>query len=161
MFKELLKTKTPITDTLYLRYDIQAFINAEIKGINPFKLRIPIPIEYFRVGLRCCFDELGLKAPEQSEIVSEIVEKLPSDYIQRQILEATSNAFPPPTIGAKPDDKEADFRNLRSLFVDVMRRSEEEFLTSTPAEITERWNNYAVYKGYKKPVETFKQFDDD
>lgn len=160
MFKELLKTKTPITDTLYLRYDIQAFINAEIKGINPFKLRIPIPIEYFRVGLSCCFNEIGLKAPEQAEVISEVIEKLPSDYIQQKILEATSAAFPPPIIGAKSDDKEADFRNLRSLFVDIMRRSEEEFLTSTPAEITERWNNYAVFKGYKKPVETFKQFDD-
>ena len=112
------------------------------------------------MGLSCCFNEIGLKAPEQAEVISEVIERLPSEYIQQKILEATSAAVPPPIIVAKSDDKEADFRNLRSLFVDIMRRSEEEFLTSTPAEITERWNNYAVFKGYKKPVEPFKQFDD-
>ena len=95
MFIELLKSKTPITDTLYLRYDIKSFIDAEIKGIDPFKLRIPMPIEYLRVGLRCCFDEFGLKAPEQAEVVSEIVEKIPWDYIQNKILQAVSELLRP------------------------------------------------------------------
>ncbi len=159
MFKELLKSKIPITDTLYLRYDINALIKAEEKNINPFALQFPIPLDYLRVGLDCCFSELGLSDVQCSEVVSQTV-KLPWEYLQSKVLEATKQALPPPIIGSKYDGTKPDFKKLRDLFVDIMGRTNEEFLSSTLAEITERWNDYAVFNGYIPPAQTFKQFDD-
>jgi len=43
---------------------------------------------------------------------------------------------------------------LRCIFCDVLRRPEREFWQSTIREITERYDVYAEFKGWKKPVET-------
>ena len=40
MFTELLNKKIYITDTLYLRYDIKAFIEAEEKGIENYMKQV-------------------------------------------------------------------------------------------------------------------------
>ena len=76
MFTELLNKKIYITDTLYLRYDIKAFIEAEENGISPFELTFPLPLDYIRAGLRCCFDELGADSVKRSEIVAYMIKEL-------------------------------------------------------------------------------------
>ncbi len=161
MFTELLNKKIYITDTLYLRYDIKAFIEAEEKGISPFELTFPLPLDYIRAGLRCCFDELGLSPTQRSEIVSDITAQLPQEFLQDKVLTATTAALPAPIVGGKTTNEKPDFKKLRSLFVDIMGRTEEEFMYSTLYEITDRWNDYATFMGYKAPTERFVQYDDD
>lgn len=161
MFTELLNKKIYITDTLYLRYDIKAFIEAEEKGISPFELTFPLPLDYIRAGLRCCFDELGFSSAQRSEIVSDLTTQLSQEYLQDRVLAATTAALPAPIVGSKPTDEKPDFKKLRNLFLDIMGRSKEEFLYSTLYEITDRWNDYATFMGYKAPTERFVQYDDD
>lgn len=92
MFTELLNKKIYITDTLYLRYDIKAFIEAEEKGISPFELTFPLPLDYIRAGLRCCFDELGADPVKRSEIVAYMIKELSQEYLQDRVLAATTAA---------------------------------------------------------------------
>ncbi len=92
MFTELLNKKIYITDTLYLRYDIKAFIEAEEKGISPFELTFPLPLDYIRAGLRCCFDELGADHVKRSEIVAYMIKELSQEYLQDRVLAATTAA---------------------------------------------------------------------
>lgn len=160
MFAELLKKKIYITDTLYLRYDIKAFIKAEQSGIDPFSLTLPVPLAYVRAGLECCFDELKFSQTQRSEVTAGIVSTLPQELLQAKILQATSEALPAPIVGSKPTKEKPDFKKLRNLFLDIMRRTEEEFMRSTLYEITDRWNDYAVFMGYKAPAERFVQYDD-
>ena len=160
MFTELLNKKIYITDTLYLRYDIKALIEAEEKGVSPFKLTFPLPLDYIRAGLRCCFDELGLSLAQRSEIVSDITAQLSQEYLQDRVLTATTAALPAPIVGSKPTEEKPDFKKLRSLFIDIMGRTDEEFMYSTLYEITDRWNDYATFMGYKAPTERFVQYDD-
>lgn len=160
MFTELLNKKIYITDTLYLRYDIKAFIEAEEKGISPFELTFPLPLDYIRAGLRCCFDELGFSSAQRSEIVSDLTTQLSQEYLQDRVLAATTAALPAPIVGSKPTEEKPDFKKLRSLFIDIMGRTEEEFTYSTLYEITDRWNDYATFMGYKAPTERFVQYDD-
>ena len=161
MFTELLNKKIYITDTLYLRYDIKAFIEAEEKGISPFELTFPLPLDYIRAGLRCCFDELGADSVKRSEIVAYMIKELSQEYLQDRVLAATTAALPAPIVGSKQTNEKPDFKKLRSLFVDIMGRTEEEFIYSTLYEITDRWNDYATFMGYKAPTERFVQYDDD
>ena len=161
MFTELLNKKIYITDTLYLRYDIKAFIEAEEKGISPFELTFPLPLDYIRSGLRCCFDELGFSPTQRSEIVSDLTTQLPQEYLLDRVLTATTAALPAPIVGSKPTNEKPDFKKLRNLFLDIMGRTDEEFLYSTLYEITDRWNDYATFMGYKAPTEMFVQYDDD
>ena len=65
-----------------------------------------------------------------------------------------------PIVGSKPTEEKPDFKKLRSLFIDIMGRTEEEFTYSTLYEITYRWNDYATFMGYKAPTERFVQYDD-
>ena len=160
MFTELLNKKIYITDTLYLRYDIKAFIEAEEKSVNPFELTFPLPLGYIRAGLRCCFDELGLSQTQRSEVMADIISTLPQEFLQAKIIEATSEALPAPIVGSKPTNEKPNFKKLRNLFLDIMGRTEEEFLHSTLYEITDRWNDYATFMGYKAPTERFVQYDD-
>lgn len=92
MFTELLNKKIYITDTLYLRYDIKAFIEAEEKGISPFELTFPLPLDYIRAGLRCCFDELGADSVKRSEIVAYMIKELSQEYLQDRVFAATTAA---------------------------------------------------------------------
>lgn len=92
MFTELLNKKIYITDTLYLRYDIKAFIEAEEKGISPFELTFPLLLDYIRAGLRCCFDELGADSVKRSEIVAYMIKELSQEYLQDRVLAATTAA---------------------------------------------------------------------
>ena len=160
MFTELLNKKIYITDTLYLRYDIKAFIEAEENGISPFELTFPLPLDYIRTGLRCCFDELGADSVKRSEIVAYMIKELSQEYLQDRVLAATTAALPAPIVGSKPTEEKPDFKKLRSLFIDIMGRTEEEFTYSTLYEITDRWNDYATFMGYKAPTERFVQYDD-
>ena len=77
------------------------------------------------------------------------------------MLPATSAALPAPIVGSRQTNEKPDFKKFRSLLVDIMGRTEEEFIYSTLYEITDRWNDYATFMGYKAPTERFVQYDDD
>lgn len=165
MFTELLKQKTPVTDTLYLRFDINSFISAELAGINIFDINNVFTepkkaVELLKIGLADCLNSLGISEPLLSEIAAELI-ALPD--ISDIIASAITGALPEPIRGAAPSKsgKPADMRVLRSRYVDIMGRSDEEFLSSTLREVLDRWDKYAIFHGYKKAPQTFRQYDDD
>ena len=52
-----------------------------------------------------------------------------------------------------------DYRRLRCLVCDVMRKPEEFFWSSTIRELVERWQDFAVVKGFAKKPERMQMFD--
>lgn len=160
MLTNLLKSKTIITDSLYLRYDIKTMISCEQEGVNPFKLSYPPPLAYVKAGFGDCFKELGLDETEQAQVISEIVNSISVQKLSEIVLSATINALPPPIIGSKACGTNPDFTKLKGYFVDIMGRSEEEFFNSTIAEVVKRWDDYAIFNGYKKAPQTFCEFED-
>lgn len=164
MFKEILKSKINITDTLYLRFDINAFIKAEIEGINIFDMAEVVlnpqkVIKLLKIGLSDCLENDNVLI---SEAANKTIKMLGADitsvYLQTAILEA----LPEPVIGGNGNNaKGGDISKVYGLFVDVMGRTEEEFLKLTLREVMKRWDNYAVFNGYKKPGIEIKAFDDD
>ena len=78
--------------------------------------------------------------------MSDLTTQLSQEYLQDRVLAATTAALPAPIVGSKPTDEKPDFKKLRSLFIDIMGRTDEEFMYSTLYEITDRWNDYATFK---------------
>ncbi len=165
MFIELLKQKTPITDTLYLRYDINSFISAELAGINIFDIggvfdEPKKAVQLLKFGLADCFSSLGISEPSCSNIAAELAD-IPT--VPNMVAVAIAGALPEPIKGVSDSGggKPADMRVLHSRYVDVMGRTDEEFFKSTLREVLDRWDKYAIFHGYKKAPETFRQYDDD
>ncbi len=164
MFKEILKSKINITDTLYLRFDINAFINAEASGIDIFNISALVAnprqvINLIKIGLADC---LGSDAHLLSVTANSVIKELGADTLSLYLQTAILDALPEPVIGGDNKTKKGDdISKIYSLFVDIMGRTEEEFLSLTLREVMKRWDNYAVFNGYKKPGIEIKTFDDD
>lgn len=149
-----------------MRYDIKAFILAELARINFLNISEVMnnsvqAVKYLKIGLADCFDSLGLSESERSEITSELIK---STDVFSLMQTATVAALPKPVVGNHSNDsdkKPVDMSKLYGLFVDVMGREEKEFFGLTLREVLERWDNFAVFNGYKKAPQQFKEFDDD
>ncbi len=166
MFKEILKSKINITDNLYLRFDIKALITAETEGIDIFDLANAIkePKKVFtllKIGMADCFGNATKNVI--SRVVAKIIENYDADTISLLLQAAILDALPAPVLGGdgKTDRKNFDISGIYSLFVDVMGRTDEEFMSLTLREVMRRWDSYAIFNGYKKPGIEIKTFDDD
>ena len=165
MFEKILKSKINLTDTLYLRFDINAMIKAEQAGIDIFDLSDSFmnykkAVKLLGIGLAACLAENGIPESKTDELISRLIKKIGVKELTLSMQMAILSALPDPIIGAKPDSKKADFSKLYSLFVDVMGRTEQEFMSLTVREVLRRWDDYAAFNGYKKPDVTFTQYDD-
>lgn len=165
MFEKILKSKIHLTDTLYLRFDINAMIKVEQDGIDIFNLADSFlnykkAVKLLGIGLAACLSENSIPESKTDELISRLIKKIGVKELTLSMQMAILSALPDPIIGAKPDSKKADFSKLYGLFVDVMGRTEQEFMSLTVREVLRRWDNYAVFNGYKKPDVTFTQYDD-
>lgn len=167
MFIEIDKKRTefPFGEAvLWLRFDNRALLSIEKAGFNPFDTRVISDSAsaariFISEGLRDCTEKLGA-----SERMAEITNALMSDnseriteLIQRAILEA----LPADVFTAKSNGgARGNAGILLSAYCDIMHKPEEEFWSSTLREVTERWERYAILKGYKKAPIQIKRFDD-
>lgn len=168
MFIEIEKKRTefPFGETkLWLRFDNRAFLNIEKTGLCPFDTRIisenaAAARVFISEGLRDCLEKLNA-ADRTSEIINSLMsgdkERLIT-IIQYAVLEAL------PTAGAAEAGQNGGAKGnagtLLSVYCDIMHRPEEEFWSSTLREVTERWERYAVLKGYKKAPIQIRRYDD-
>ena len=169
MFIEMKKQRLPLScggAEMWLRYDIRAFYNIEDSGFSPFDILSqcsdPKAVRCFLTnGLYDWYSQI----PDRNDI-SEYVNRLMLDEDQAQLITSIQAAIllalPEPVRGRKEKSSgEANILSLMTVFVDVMKASEEEFLTSTVREATARWERYAEAMGYAEPAERFSRYDED
>ena len=168
MFIEIEKKRTefPFGEAkLWFRFDNRAFLNIEKSGLCPFDTRdISENAAKARVfiseGLSDCLKTLGANE-RKDEITNALMSggsESVTTLIQRAVLEAI------PTAGTVETEQNGGAKGnagtLLSVYCDLMHRPEEEFWTSTLREVTERWERYAVLKGYKKAPIQIRRYDD-
>lgn len=161
MFAELDKAKVSLTERLYLRYDIGAFIKAELAGIDVFGGKVsPALVAY---GLGACLEELDITdESQQKEVLSAMIDACGTVTLKQAVADAIALAMPLPIVGsAGKAGGEPDMRQIRFYFCDIMGKSEAEFLKCTIREVLDRWDRYAVFNGYKKAPVPFSYYDDD
>lgn len=138
-----------------LRYDMTAFLRLEERGIaytDIFGERITgaVLCEFLRVG----------GYPDEPEL---ILHEMGGRALWEHIIAAVMLALPArdPLIVEVPDEapSEPDMKQLRGLVCDIMRKPEEFFWGSTMRELAERWQVFAVVKGYMKKPERMQMFD--
>lgn len=152
---------------LWLRFDIKAFYIIEDSGYSPFDI---LSQSSDPKAVRC-FLENGLRDWHNSEEdfydISEYINLLMGDDSFRiellaLIQQAIILALPKAKIGNKRDMQGgSSILGLMTAFCDIMGGSKEEFMDSTVREAAERWERYAIAKGYKKPAEKFSRYEDD
>lgn len=141
-----------------LRYDMAALLFLEKRGIDLPRIFGEITDDelkaFFEAGLgelKSCTEKL-FTTIRRSDILTlcraAVMEALPKDDPLR---------IPkPPSAGAPPFDPQ---EHLFTLICDVMGKPEDFFWTSTLRELTERWERYAVSKGYAKAPERIQMYD--
>ena len=169
MFIELEKksVKIPFGETfLKLRYTNEAFLYIEKKGVSPFDTRVLYESAaaarvFITAGLQDCLEELNAENRTE-EIVNALMADNKGDlipFIQLAVL----NALPLDNQSGekgKKSDANGNAGTFMCLYCDIMHRTEEEFWKSTLREISERWERYAVLKGYKEAPLQVQRFDD-
>ena len=172
MFIEADKKITPFCfgkATFWLRYDNRAFLNIEKEGFEPLNIinhsSNPKAVRSFLVNGLADWGKASRHSREEIKHIANMLMTAEdfADVLITVIALAIVNALPAAPIGNKKPEKEgkSDITSLMTCFCDIMGRSEEEFWSSTLREVHERWERYAVATGKIKPVEEFREFDDD
>lgn len=158
MFTELLPQRYEFEcggRVISLRYDMTAFLRLEERGISYadiFGDRITgaVLCEFLRVG----------GYPDKPEL---ILHEMGGAELWRCLREAVMLALPmkDPLVIDIPDSApgEPDMKQLRGLICDIMGKPEEFFWSSTMRELFERWQAFAVAKGYMKKPERMQMYD--
>ena len=140
--------------TITLRYDMAALLRLERRGLSYgdiFAERI--------TGRELALFLEAAGADDPTGILRECGAMRVWEEIRAAVLLALperdplSLDFPEETGGAM------DYRRLRCLVCDVMRKPEEFFWGSTIRELVERWQDFAVVKGFAKKPERMQMFD--
>lgn len=150
---------------LWFRFDNKAFLNIEKKGLNPFDTRVLYENSaaarlFIAEGLQNCLEELNITSRTR-EIVNTLMAS-EKERIIKTIQLAVLEALPAECLDKKVNNNsgKGNAGTLFSLYCDIMHHSEEEFWNSTLREVTERWERYAILKGYKEAPLQIQRFDD-
>lgn len=168
MFVELEKKRIefPFGATrLWLRFDNKAFLSIEKAGFSPFDTRAleenaAAARAFISAGLQNCLEELSSTA-KTNEIVNALMGEDKSSLIkiiQYAILQALPEDAP--NKKTQKNTEKGGAGMLFSLYCDVMYRPEEEFWCATLREVTERWERYAILKGYRQAPLQIQRYDD-
>ena len=155
----------------YLRFDNRALLEIEKAGFDIFQfdaahLTAKAAKRFLMNGLRCWYEESGECSYEQTDledIAGKIITLCGAEQVSGIIAAGMLQALTEPVIGAKPPkdgDSSADFSRLFGFWCDVMRKPEELFWELTLREIIQRWDNYAIFMGYKKAPVEVRKYDD-
>lgn len=158
MFGELLPQKYALGyKGVMLRYDMNALLRLEQRSLS----YEDIFAEKITGEALCEFLAAGCEGlPEAPE---SILHEMGAMELWRHIRKAVLLALPvyDPLVIDIPDEpgKPLDMKLLRTLVCDVMRKPEEFFWRSTMRELLERWQDYAVARGFAKKPERMELFD--
>lgn len=168
MFIELEKKRIEFSfgkGVIWFRFDNKAFLNIEKKGLSPFDTRVlyensAAARAFIREGLQNCLKELGITEKE-TELINSLMMGNKEELIHTIQL-AVLEALPADTLSkeVKQGGGGGNAGTLLSVYCDIMGRSEEEFWNATLREVTERWDNYSILKGYKQAPLQVQRFDD-
>lgn len=166
MFIELEKSKVLLSeaDSLYLRYDNRAFLFIEKSGYKYNDLQLmsengKAARVFLIAGLKSWAEEKGVVSEELNDIANTLLTE-GSVLTLLKITEAILEAFPRPDNAPKNGNSSGEIGTLMTAYCDIMRHSEEDFWKATLREVIERWDRYAVMKGYKEPPILVKEFDE-
>ena len=145
---------------LNLRYDMRALLALEKAGLKytdifAESLEAGVILRFFRAGLT---EEVG------AERAAKMFRAIGGREVWALCSEAMLLALPKPDPLLIPDTKAKkseviDFGALRCYICDIMKKPDEFFWSSTLRELLERWQKFAVFKGYMKPPRRMEMFD--
>lgn len=156
-----LSYEIPLGETrLHLRYDINALLRLERFGLrfeDIFAEEISglTLVKFLRAGLP---EDIG----EKNAI--GVLNTLGIHKLWEHLRAAVALSLPEydPLIipdNSEPSGGELDFGRLRTLFCDIMKKSDDLFWQSTLRELLSRWQGFAVVKGYAKEPERMRLYD--
>lgn len=176
MFIELERQIVPFSvgeAEFYLRFDNRALLEIEKAGFDVLQfdaahLTAKAAKCFLINGLRDqyvrgMYNGYTLDSSNIVEIAEKIMKACGAEQVAGLIAAGMLQALPEPVIGAKPPkdtDSGADFSRLFGFFCDVMGKPEELFWELTLREVIQRWDNYAIFMGYKKAPVEVRKYDD-
>lgn len=149
---------------LSLRYDMRALLLLEEKGLDFLRIfasditRSDV-LEYFAVGI----EQKDIPRKKLDDILSAVGAATIAAHCREAMIMALPQDDPyiiPPKPTEKPqNDGRSTFVQLYTLVCDVMGKPDEFYWSSTLRELMDRWQNYAIVKGYMKPPERVQMYD--
>lgn len=179
----MLKALIPETSTVHtasgeyqVRYSLNSFLYLEmICGITIDEL-LEKSVENWGIDEMLHLLRAGLcHLPENDKAVSDrqfdfitptlaqigeavIMSDIP--LLRYELADAVLKAFPKRVGQSSGQDSGDRDKNLRTIYVDIIRRPEPEFWSSTYAEIIDRSESYLEAKGLKEKVAKMQMYDD-
>lgn len=180
----MLRSLLPATSTIHtasgeyqVRYSLNSFLYLELicgvtideileKGVEGWN--VDEILHLLRAGLchlpendRAVSDRaFGFISPTIAEL-GEAVTITDLPLLRYELATAILKAFPRRSGGeSSPSDPHRD-QHLRTMYVDIIGRPEEEFWSSTYDEIIDRSESWLEAKGLKEPVQQIQMYDDD
>lgn len=145
-------TYKPIEEILKIpaeKWDIECILQLVRAGLCDLPKNKKAVIRRDWDNIKPTIDELGRNIDIRDFIV-----------LRNEIIDALTNSFPEPVIGDSGGNGEINFEYMRSMYCDVMHRSDADFWTSNLKEIQERTNSYMEVKGLKEPVQEMQMYED-
>lgn len=138
-----------------LRYDMTAFLRLEERGIA----YTDIFGERTTGKVLCEFLQVGGYTDEPELILHETGGRALWEHIQAAVRLALPVRDPLIVDVPEEHSGEPDMKQLRGLICDIMRKPEEFFWSSTMRELVERWQAFAVARGFMKKPERMQMYD--
>lgn len=174
MFIELERQNVPFSvgeAEFYLRFDNRALLEIEKAGFDIFQfdaahLTAKSAKCFLKNGLRCWYEECEERRFEETDLeetAGKIIQLCGAEQTAGIIAAGMLQALAEPVIGAKPPkdgNGGADFSRLFGFWCDIMGKPEELFWKLTLREVIQRWDNYAIFMGYKKAPVEVRKYDD-
>lgn len=165
MIKELLPLRHSFAfggAQLSLRYDMTALLHLEEKGLDIAGIFSPDVTEgevaeYFAAGV-----EQNIPRDKLNDILSAVGAAQIAAHCREAMIMALPEDDPyivPQKPAAAQDDGKSVYVRLHTMVCDVMRKPEEFYWTSTVRELMQRWQDFAIAKGYMKPPERVQMYD--
>jgi hypothetical protein len=143
----------------YLRFEI----GAALRLAEDYSIELYSPgawnnmYEVFLEGLRSFMKENSFS----DEIALSIIKSIPPKEAAKHISTALLLSLPDTKAqNSEKEEKSVDFKFFRLIFCDIMGKPDELFYKSTLREVCERWDLFAVHKGWKNaPTEIKKVYE--
>lgn len=149
------------TAQLKLRYDMTALLSLEREGLEykaifANEITAATVLAFLHAGLT---EDIG-KEREIAVMTTLGIEKT-WEHCRAAVVLSLPKYDPLviPEENRSTNDGNMDYSRLRSLICDVMQKDEEFFWRSTLSELLQRWQDYAVLKGYAKPPKKVQLYD--
>lgn len=163
MLQDLVQAVYPLpfgAATIGLRYNLASLLDLERRGLT-YKAIFADNVEK---QIQRIFFAAGLVDKLDNQRIDKIIDILGNgllQHLQAAVLLSLPQDDPLSCeLPTGPSDADVDYRKLYTLYVDVMHRTDAEFWGATLREIIDRWQSFAICKGYAKPPKRMRLYDD-